>query len=147
MFDTLSMERLKLSAVVISLFHGPFSAPTAAKVLGVVGAPYLEAKCRFYELFMSRMEKIAKLMEPDYVRAFHLFETDRVNYELTIEISLQPDNFSLPGDIHENALISSLFIAMLDDKQLIKVFHCWANMCKDDGRSSKHFFLVFHDSL
>ena len=34
MFDTLSMERLKLSAVVISLFHGPFSAPTAAKVLG-----------------------------------------------------------------------------------------------------------------
>ena len=35
MFDTLSMERLKLSAVVISLFHGPFSAPTAAKVLGI----------------------------------------------------------------------------------------------------------------
>ena len=93
------------------------------------------------------MEKIAKLMEPDYVRVFHLFETDRVNYELTIEISLQADNFSLPGDFHENALISSLFIAMLDDKQLIKVFHCWANMCEDDGRSSKHFFLVFHDSL
>ena len=195
MFYTLSTERLKLSAVVISLFHGPFSAPTAAKVLGIdlseaivqleglvasqiisavdeeakerkydihpllqkyadsikdhdnFGAPYLQAKCRFYELFMSRMEKIAKLMEPDYVRAFHLFETERVNYELTIEISLQPDNFSLPGDFHENALISSLFIAMLDDKQLIKVFHCWANMCEDDGRSSKHFFLVFHDSL
>ena len=35
MFDTLSMERLKLSAVVISLFHGPFSAPAAAKVLGI----------------------------------------------------------------------------------------------------------------
>ena len=35
MFDTLSMERLKLSVVVISLFHGPFSAPTAAKVLGI----------------------------------------------------------------------------------------------------------------
>ena len=93
------------------------------------------------------MEKIAKLMEPDYVRAFHLFETDRVNYELTIEISLQPDNFSLPGDFHENAFISSLFIAMLNDKQLIKAFHCWANMCEDNGRSSKHFFLVFHDSL
>ena len=31
MFDALSMERLKLSAVVISLFHGPFSA----KVLGI----------------------------------------------------------------------------------------------------------------
>ena len=93
------------------------------------------------------MEKIAKLMEPDYVRVFHLFETERVNYELTIEISLQADNFSLPGDFHENALISSLFIAMLNDKRLIKVFHCWANMCEDDGRSSKYFFLVFHDSL
>ena len=195
MFETLSTERLKLSAVVVSLFHGPFSVATAAKVLdidpseaivqleGLVASeiisvvdeeakerkydihpllqkyadsikdhdnfstPYLEAKCRFYELFMSRMEKIAKLLEPDYVRAFHLFETDRVNYELTIEISLQPDNFSLPGDFHENALISLLFISMLNDKQLIKVFHCWANMCENDGRSSKHFFLVFHDSL
>ena len=47
----------------------------------------------------------------------------------------------------QNAFISSLFIAMLNDKQLIKAFHCWANMCEDDGRSSKHFFLVFHDSL
>ena len=35
MFETLSTERLKLSAVVISLFHGPFSAPTAARVLGI----------------------------------------------------------------------------------------------------------------
>ena len=35
MFETLSTERLKLSAVVIYLFHGPFSAPTAAKVLGI----------------------------------------------------------------------------------------------------------------
>ena len=35
MFDTLSTERLKLSVVVISFFHGPFSAPTAAKVLGI----------------------------------------------------------------------------------------------------------------
>ena len=32
MFDTLSTERLKLSAVVISLFRGSFSAPTAATV-------------------------------------------------------------------------------------------------------------------
>ena len=35
MFETLSTERLKLSAVVISLFHGPFSVQTAAKVLGI----------------------------------------------------------------------------------------------------------------
>ena len=30
-FDTLPTESLKVSAVVISSFHGPFSAPTAAK--------------------------------------------------------------------------------------------------------------------
>ena len=65
----------------------------------------------------------------------------------TIKISLQLENFNLPGDFHENALISSLFIAMLDGKQLIKVLHCWATMCEDDGRSGEHYFLVFHDSL
>ena len=195
MFETLSTERLKLSAVVISLFHGPFSVQTAAKVLGidppeaivqleglvasqiisVVGeeakerkydihsllqkyansikdhenfcAPYLEAKGRFYELFISRMKKIAELIEPDHVKAFHLFETNKGNYEFTIEISLQPEYFRLAGELHESALISSLLIAMLNGKQLIKVFHCWENMCEDDGRSGEHYFLVFYDSL
>ena len=174
MFETLSTERLKLSAVVISLFHGPFSVQTAAKVLGIdppeaiiqleglvafqiisvvdeeakerkydihsllqkyansikdhenFCAPYLEAKGRFYELFISRMKKIAELIEPDHVKAFHLFETNKGNYE-----------FHLPGELHESALISSLLIAMLNGKQLIKVFHC----------SGEHYFLVFYDSL
>ena len=65
----------------------------------------------------------------------------------TIKLSLQPDNFNLPGDFHENALISSLLIAMLDGKQLIKVLPCWATMCEDDGRLGEHYFLVFHNSL
>ena len=195
MFETLSTERLKLSAVVISLFHGPSSAPTAAKVLGIdppeaiiqleglvacqiisvvdeeakkrkydihsllqkyansikghenFCALYLEAKGRFYELFISRMKKIAELIEPDYVKAFHLFETNKGNYEFTIEISLQPEYFRLTGELHESALISSLLIAMLNGKQLITVFHCWANMCEDDRRSGEHYFLVFYDSL
>ena len=195
MFETLSTERLKLSAVVISLFHGPFSVQTAAKVLGIdppeaiiqleglvacqiisvvdeeakerkydihsllqkyansikdhenFCAPYLEAKGRFYELFISRMKKIAELIELEHVKAFHLFETNKGNYEFTIEISLQPEYFHLPGELHESALISSLLIAMLNGKQLIKVFHCWANMCEDDGRSGEHYFLVFYDSL
>ena len=76
-----------------------------------------------YEFFMSRMKKIAELFEPDYVKAFHLFETNKVHYELTTEISLQPDYFNLPGEFHDNALISSFFIAMLKGKQLIKVCH------------------------
>ena len=40
-------------------------------------ALYLEAKVRFYELFMSKMEEIAKYIEPNYVRALHLFEVDK----------------------------------------------------------------------
>ena len=185
MFETLSTERLKLSAVVVSLFHGPFSVATAAKVLGIdlseaivqleglvaseiisvvneeakerkydihpllrkyadsiknnedFLAPYMEAKARFYEFFMSRMKKIAELIEPNYVNAFNLFETDRGNYEFTVEISLQPEYFIVPGEFHENALIASLFIAMLTDNQLIEVFHSWAEMCEDDGKTGE----------
>ena len=188
MFDTLSTERLKLSAVVVSLFHGPFSVATAAKVLdvdpseatvqleGLVAsqiisvvdeeakerkydihpllwkyadsiknhedflAPYMEAKARFYELFMSRMEKIAKLIEPEYVRAFHLFEKDRGNYEFTIEISfeIQPEYLIFQSEFHDNALLASLFTAMLTDKKIIiQVFHSWAEMCEDDGKSGE----------
>ena len=96
---------------------------------------YLEAKGRFHQHFMSRMEKIAKLIEPDYVRAFRQFETDRANYEFTVEISLQSDYFMVPGEFLENALIASLFNAMLTEEKQIKLFHSWAEMCEDDGRS------------
>ena len=100
----------------------------------------MEAKARFYELFMSRMEKIAKLIEPEYVRAFHLFEKDRGNYEFTIEISfeIQPEYLIFQSEFHDNALLASLFTAMLTDKKIIiQVFHSWAEMCEDDGKSGE----------
>ena len=185
MFNSLPTDSLKVSAVAISLFCGPFSASTAAKILGLSPTEtlvlleglvtsavifvvdeeakevmydihpllkryadsikdhenfrmaYLEAKGRFHQHFMSRMEKIAKLIEPDYVRAFRLFETDRANYEFTVEISLQSDYFSVPGEFLENALIVSLFNAMLTEEKQIKLFHSWAEMCEDDGRSGR----------
>ena len=185
MFDTLSTDRLKVSAVSISLFCGPFSVSTAANVLGIsqpetlaqleglvtsaiifvvdeqakermydihpllrkyadsikdevtFRTAYLDAKGRFHQHFMAKMEKIAKLIEPDYVRAFTLFEKDRANYELTVEISLQPEYFSVPGEYRENALIASLFNAMLKEDKQIKLFHCWAEMCIDDGQSGR----------
>ncbi len=185
MFDTLPTNSLKVSAVSVSLFCGPFSASTAAKVLGIslpealvqleglvtsaiifvvdeeakermydihpllrkyaasingdalFRTAYLEAKGRFHQHFMAKMEKIAKLIEPDYVRAFRLFESDRPNYEFAIDISLQPEYFSVPGEFRENALITSLFIAMLTDNKQIKLFHSWAEMCEDDGKSGK----------
>ncbi len=185
MFDTLPTDSLKVSAVSISLFCGPFSASTAAKILGIslpealvqleglvtsaiifvvneeakermydihpllrkyaasingdaeFRTAYLEAKGRFHQHFMSKMEKIAKLIEPDYVRAFRLFESDRPNYEFTVDISLQPEYFSVPGEFHENALIASLFNAMLTEDKQIKLFHTWAEMCIDDGQSGR----------
>ena len=185
MFDTLPSDSLKVSAVSISLFCGPFSASTAAEVLGIglsetlaqleglvtsaiifvvneeakermydihpllrkyadsikddaeFQRAYLEAKGRFYQHFMSKMEEIAKLIEPDYVTAFRLFEADRPNYEFTVDISLQPECFSGPGEFRENASILSLFNAMLTEDKQIKLFHCWAEMCVDDGKSGK----------
>ena len=185
MFSTLPTDSLKVSAVSISLFCGPFSASTAAKILGlnpsdalvqleglvtsavisvvneqakevmydihpllrkyadsikndeVFSMAYLEAKGQYYQHFMARMEKIAKLIEPDYVRAFKLFETDRADYESTVDISLQSDYFSVPGEYLENALIASLFNAMLAEEKQIKLFHSWAEMCEDDGQSGR----------
>ena len=185
MFNTLPTDSLKVSAVSISLFCGPFSASTAEKILGLHPSEalaqleglvasaiifvvneeakevmydihpllrryaksikddekfcvaYLQAKGRFHQHFMARMEKIAKLIEPNYVRAFQLFETDRANYEFTVEISLLPDYFSVPGEFRENALIASLFHAMLTEEKQIQLFHSWAEMCEDDGQSGR----------
>ena len=82
---------------------------------------------------MTKMEKIAKLIDYDYVEAFQMFETDRANYEFTLETSLQPEYFSVPG---ETALIASLFNAMLTEDKQIKLFHSWAEMCEDADRQS-----------
>ena len=183
MFNTLPTDSLKVSAVSVSLFCGPFSASTAAKILGLTPSDtlaqleglvtsaiisvvdeeakemiydihpllrkyadsikedakfhmaYLKAKGRFLQHFMTRMEKIAELIEPNYIEAFQLFETDRANFEFTVKISLQPEYFSVPGRFLENALIASLFNAMLTEDKQIKLFHSWAGMCEEDGGS------------
>ena len=130
MFNSLPTDSLKVSAVSISLFYGPFSVTTAAEILGIsldnqvedlaqleglvtsaiisvvnekvkdrlydihpllrkyvdsfkedgkFHLAYLEAKRRFHQHFMAKMEKIAELIEHDYVSAFQFFETDRAN--------------------------------------------------------------------
>ena len=190
MFDTLPSDSLKVSAVSISLFCGPFSASAAAKVLGISPSEafaqleglvtsaiifvvdeeakermydihpllrkyadsikddakfqraYLEAKGRFHQHFMAKMEKNAKLIEPDYVEAFRLFEADRANYEFTLDISLQPEYFSIPGEYHETAEIASLFNAMLTEDKQITLFHSWAEMCENDGQSGRGLALI-----
>ena len=191
MFYTLPSDILRVSAVSVSLFHGPFTASTAAKILGVSMSEavaqleglvtneiihvvdedakqlmydihpllrkyaesiksdgmfcesYTKAKGRFYDHFISKMKKIAGLIEADYVRAFIEFARDRPNYEFAIDISLLPEYFSVPGGYHENALIASLFNSMLSREKQTELFHSWAEMCEDDGNLGVFFLFFF----
>ena len=190
MFNTLPTDSLKLSAVSVSLFCGPFSASTAARILGLTPSDtlaqleglvtsaiisvvnkeekevmydihpllrkyadiikedarfhmaYLEAKGRFHQHFKTRMEKIAELIDANYIEAFQQFETDRANFEFAVEISLQPEYFRVPGQFRETALIASLFNAMLTEDKQIELFHSWAEMCEEDGRSGKGSVMI-----
>ena len=190
MFYTLPSDTLRVSAVSVSLFHGPFTASTAAKILGVSTSEavaqleglvtneiihvvdedakqlmydihpllrkyaesikndamfyesYNEVRGRFYEHFMSKMKQIAGLIESSYIRAFNEFKRDRPNFEFAIDIALLPEYFSVPGGYHESALIVSLFNAMLCEKKQTKLFHSWAEMCKDDGNLGMFFLSI-----
>ena len=105
---------------------------------------YTEAKGRFYEHFMSKMKGIAELIESSYIRAFNEFKRDRPNFEFAIDIALLPEYFSVPGGYRKNALIVSLFNAMLSGKKQTKLFHSWAETCKDDGNLGMFFFSFFY---
>ena len=192
MFYTLPSDTLRVSAVSVSLFHGPFTASTAAKILDVSMSEavaqleglvtneiihvvdedakqlmydihpllrkyaesitndamfhksYTEAKGRFYEHFMSKMKRIAGLIESSYIRAFNEFKRDRPNFEFAIDIALLPEYFSVPSGYHESALIVSLFNAMLSGKKQTELFHSWAETCKDDGNLGMFFFSLFY---
>ena len=187
MFHTLPSDCLKLSAVSISLFRGPFTTSTAAQVLGInlseavaqlegletseitsvvnreakelmydihpllrkyadsikndaqFRESYTEAKRRFQAHFVSKMKVIAKLIEPDYVKAYNLFQNERPNYEFSIDISLLPEFFSVPSEFHDITLIASVFIAMLSNEKQTELFHSWAEMCKEDTKSGMRF--------
>ena len=190
MFYSLPSDSLRVSAVSVSLFHGPFSTSTAAKILGVSISEavaqleglvtneiihvayedakqlmydihpllrkyaesikhdvrfcesYTEAKGRFYVHFMSRVRTIARFLESDYIRAFTEFKRDRPNYEFVIDMSLLSECFSVPGGYSDGALTVSLFIAMFSRDKLLELFHSWAVMCKDDGKSSMYFLAM-----
>ena len=191
MFFSLPSDSLRVSAVSVSLFHGPFCTSTAAKILGVSISEavaqleglvtneiihvacedakqlmydihpllrkyaesikndvrlkcesYTEAKGRFYIHFMSRVRTIARFLESDYIRAFTEFKRDRPNYEFVIGMSLLSEYFSVPGGYSDGALTVSLFIAMFSRDKLPGLFHSWAVMCKDDGKSSMYFLAI-----
>ena len=190
MFNTLPSESLKKSAVSISLFCGPFSASTAAVILGI-SLPeavaqlegletsaiisvenreakelmydihpllkkhaesikndeefldsYTKARKRFYDHFMLQMKLIARFVDANFVKAFNMFTSDDANYKFAIEISLEPEFFSVPGEYHENILIVSLMNAMLSSRKRRELFKSWASLCRVDTEKGKQCHLI-----
>ena len=187
MFDTLPSDSLKESAVSISLFCGPFSAATAAVILGI-SLPeavaqlegletsailsvenreakelmydihpelkkyghrerikndeqflesYTKARMRFCDHFMSQMKTIAGFVDADFVKAFTKFTSDDANYNFAIEIFLEKEFFSVPGEYHENTLIVSLINALLSREKGRELFKSWASVCRVDTEAGK----------
>ena len=95
---------------------------------------YTNAREQFYEHFMSKVKKIAGFVEADYDKAFTMFSSDSANYEFAIDISLESEIFSIPGEFHDNALIVSFVNALLSSKKRLELFKSWAERCSDDGK-------------
>ena len=190
MFNTLPSDSLKASAVSISLFCGPFSAATAAVILGI-SLPeavahlegletsaiisvenreakelmydihpllkryaesikndeqflesYTKARKQFSDHFMSRMKTIAGYVDANFVKAFTKFTSDDANYKFAIEIFLEKEFFSVPGEYQENTLIVSLINAMLSSQKRRELFKSWASLCKVDTETGKQYHLI-----
>ena len=186
MFNTLPSDSLKESAVSISLFCGPFSAATAAVILGISFPEavaqlegletstivsvenreakevmydihpvlkkygeriknyeqflksYTKARVRFRDHFMSPLKTIiAGFVDADFVKAFNTFTTDDANYEFALEIFLEKEFPSVPGEYHENTLIVSLINAMLSCEKRRELFKSWASVCRVDTEAGK----------
>ena len=186
----LPSDSLKASAVSISLFCGPFSAGTAAVILGtslpeavaqlegletstIISVEnqeakelmydihpllkkyaesikndeqflesYRKAKKQFRDHFMSQMKKIAGFVDANFLKAFNMFTSDDANYKFAIEISLEPEFFSVRGKYHEKLLIVSLINAMLSSRKRRELFKSWAFLCRVDTETGKQCHVI-----
>ena len=103
---------------------------------------YRKARKRFCDHFMSQMKKIARFVDANFVKAFNMFTSDDANYKFAIEISLDPEFFSVPGEYYENTLIVSLINAMLSSKKRRELFKSWASLCKLDTETGKQCYVI-----
>ena len=103
---------------------------------------YSKARKRFYDHFMSRMKMIGGFVDANFVEAFNMFTSDDANYKFAIEISLEPEFFSVPGEYHENNLIVSLINAMLSSRKRRELFNSWASLCRVDTETGKQCHLI-----
>ncbi|XP_015778642.1 PREDICTED: uncharacterized protein LOC107356554 [Acropora digitifera] len=187
MFNTLPSESLKASAVSISLFRGPFSAATAAVILGtslpeavaqlegletsaIISVEnreakellyyihpllkkypesikndekflesYTEARKRFCDHFMSQMLTIAGFVDSNFLKAFNMFSSDDANYKFAIELSMEPEFFSVSSEYRENTLIMSLVNTMLSSEERRELLKAWASLCEVDTETGSLF--------
>ena len=185
MFNTLPSDSLKASAVSISLFCGPFSAATAAVILGIslpeavaqlegletsaiisvenreaqelmydvhplikeyaesikndeqFHESYRKARKRFYDHFMSQMSKIAGFVDSNFVQAFNMFTCDDANYKFAIELSMEPEFFSVSNEYRENTLIVSLINTILSSEKRRELFKARASLCEVNTETGK----------
>ena len=186
MFNTLPSDSLKASAVSISLFRGPFSAATAAVILGtslpeavaqlegletsaIISVEnreakeilydihpvlkkyaesikddekflesYTEARKRFFDHFMSQLLTIAGFVDSNFVKAFNMFTSDDANYKFAIELSMEPEFFSVSSEYREITLIMSLINTMLSDEKRRELLKAWASLCEVDIETGKY---------
>ena len=88
------------------------------------------------------MKTIAGFVDIDFVKAFNMFTSDDANYKFAIEISLEPEFFSVPGEHHENTLIVLLINAMLSSRKRREVFNSWASLCRVDTETGKYCHVI-----
>ena len=189
MFSTLPSDSLKESAVSISLFCAPFSAATAAVILGIsleeavaqlegletcaiisvenreakevmydihpllkkyaesikndeqFVESYRKARKQFCDHFMSQLKTIAGFVDVNFVEAVTKFTSDDANYKFAIDIFLEPEFFSVPGEYHENTLIVSLINTVLSREKRRELFKSWASVCRVDTETGKQYHL------
>ena len=103
---------------------------------------YRKARERFCDHFMSQMKKIAEFVDANFLKAFNTFTSDDANYKFAIEISLEPEFFSVPGKYHEKVLIVSLINAMLPSRKRREVFKSWAFLCRVDTETGKQCHVI-----
>ena len=102
---------------------------------------YSKARKRFYDHFMSQIKKIARFVDANFVKACTMFTSDDANYKFAIEISLEPEFFSVPSEYHEYTLIVSLINVMLSIEKRRELFKSWASVCRVDTETGKQYHL------
>ena len=103
---------------------------------------YEKAKGRFHTYFMSKMVDISRLLDKDYMNAFDNFDLDKPNFELALGISFKSDHLLIPKEHRGSVMIFYLFEAMLDVKARKKIFNCWAEKVKEDGKEGRVLLLT-----